>query len=188
MNRRIILASSSPRRKDILTQIGLTFTIVPSEYEEDMSLDLAPEALAKTLSLGRAAAVAELHPDAVVIGADTLISFNGKVYGKPKSKDDARYMLQMLSGNMHEVITGISVVCKATAQTLTEASVSKVHFVTLSSEDIEDYIASGEPLDKAGSYAVQGRGARYIERIEGEYTGIVGLPASLLMELLKKIS
>lgn len=185
--RRLILASTSPRRKQLLEQIGLEFEVIPSDYEEDMTLQLAPEELVKLLARGKAIEIADKYPDAIVIGADSIVAFEGSVFGKPKTETEAREMLRELSGKMNQVITGTAVLCRETSQEFVVASPSNVHLVHMSEQDIDEYIATGEPMDKAGAFAVQGKGAKYIERIEGDYTAVVGLPLPLLWQILKQI-
>lgn len=187
MNRQLILASGSPRRKQLLEQIGLEFTVVPSAYEEDMTLPMDPEILAKHLAHGKAAEVADKYSQAVVIGADSMVIFDGEVIGKPKSEDEAKEMLKRLSGKKNQVVTGLSVICRESGQELAAATITDVYLRAISGDEIEEYVASGEPLDKAGSYAVQDRGGVFVEKIVGDYSGIVGLPLAPLWHLLQEI-
>lgn len=188
----LILASTSPRRKDLLSQIGLTFTIVPSDFEEDMSLPLSPDMLTMHLSKEKALAVAKDYPDAVIIGADTVVAIDGAVLGKAHTKEDAQRMLSMLSGKTHQVITGLTVIIPAgespTGEQIIEsvASINDVTFKPLAAEEIEWYIQTGEPLEKAGAYGIQGLGAMFVEKIEGSYSGIVGLPLEILYEIFRR--
>lgn len=188
----LILASTSPRRKDLLSQIGLTFTIVPSDFEEDMSLPLSPDMLTMHLSKEKALAVAKDYPDAVIIGADTVVAIDGAVLGKAHTKEDAQRMLSMLSGKTHQVITGLTVIIPAgespTGVQIIEsvASINDVTFKPLAAEEIEWYIQTGEPLEKAGAYGIQGLGAMFVEKIEGSYSGIVGLPLEILYEIFRR--
>ncbi len=188
----LILASTSPRRKDLLSQIGLTFTIVPSDFEEDMSLPLSPDMLTMHLSKEKALAVAKDYPDAVIIGADTVVAIDGAVLGKAHTKEDAQRMLSMLSGKTHQVITGLAVIIPAgespTGVQIIEsvASINNVTFKPLAGEEIEWYIQTGEPLEKAGAYGIQGLGAMFVEKIEGSYSGIVGLPLEILYEIFRR--
>lgn len=185
MQRRIILASTSPRRIEILASTGLHFEVVSPAYEEDMTLPLAPEELAKVLSLGKAQVVAHIHPDAIVIGADTFIAHNGAVLGKPHTKERARAMLKQLSGVTHQVITGLSIVCIESGQTLQVADVSSVTFRVITQQEIDAYIATGEPLDRAGAYAIQGGARQFVEHIDGDYASILGLPKERVLTILK---
>jgi len=188
----LILASTSPRRKDLLSQIDLTFTIVPSDFEEDMSLPLSPDMLTMHLSKEKALAVAKDYPDAVIIGADTVVAIDGAVLGKTHTNEDAQRMLSMLSGKTHQVITGLTVIIPAgespTGVQIIEsvASINDVTFKPLAAEEIEWYIQTGEPLEKAGAYGIQGFGAMFVEKIEGSYSGIVGLPLEILYEIFRR--
>jgi len=184
--KKLILASGSPRRKELLEKIGLEFEVIPSKYEEDMDLDMQPLELAKHLSLGKAKDVAKDQKNAVVIGADTFIVFKGKVLGKPKDIEDAKRLLKELSGISHSVITGFSIVDTLSGKEVSKAVETKVYFKKLSDELIGNYVKTGEPLDKAGSYAIQGLGGILIEKIEGDYYNMVGLPISSLVEELDK--
>lgn len=181
--KKIILASGSPRRKELLKDAGFEFEIIKSNYLEDMTLPMDPPELAKHLSRGKAQEVAQnvLEP-AIIIAADTFVVFKGKVIGKPISEEDAKNMLSQLSGNKHSVITGFTVLDTKTKEIYSEAVESSIVFKEISQKQIDDYVASGEPLEMAGSYAIQGVAGVFIERIEGERTGIIGLP----MEALKK--
>lgn len=182
---RVILASGSPRRKEILEKMGVTFEIVTSDYAEDMTLPLPPDELVKHLAFGKAEGVAKKFPDALVIAADTIVVCEGKVLGKPHTAAIAEKMLSQLSGKNHEVITGMAIVYVAGEKFIQEAASTKVIFKTLTEIQIKEYVTTGEPLDKAGAYAVQGLGRAFIEKIEGDYWNLVGLPAGRLAEHLK---
>jgi len=184
----IILASQSPRRKDLLKQIGLEFEIDPSNYEEDMSLKMEPRKLAEFLSLGKAKDVAQRHKDSIIISADTIVAIDGEVFGKPKTPERAKYMLQKLSGKVHSVITGFTIIDAETQKQILKSVETKVYFKDLSEQEMDAYIASGEPLDKGGGYAIQGMAALFVEKIEGDYFNIVGLPILALTTELKKFS
>jgi septum formation protein len=181
----IILASQSPRRKDLLEQIGLEFEIDPSNYEEDMSLKMEPSKLAEFLSLGKAKDVAQRHKDSIIISADTIVAIDGEVFGKPKTPERAKYMLKKLSGRVHFVITGFTVIDTETQKQIVKSVETKVYFKNLSEQEIDIYVASGEPLDKGGGYAIQGMAALFVEKIEGDYFNIVGLPVLALATELK---
>jgi septum formation protein len=181
----IILASRSPRRKEILERSGLSFTVQESNYEEDLSLDLPPHALARHLSEGKAMALAAKHRNALVIAADTFIVLGGRVLGKPRDEEEARRMLRALSGKAHSVITGFAVVDAGSGKTAARSVETRVWFKELAEDAIADYIKTGEPLDKAGAYAIQGGGEKLIEKIEGDYLNVVGLPLEELVEVLK---
>lgn len=186
--KKIILASGSPRRKELLEKTGIVFEIIPSTYEEDMSIDLSPVELSIFLSKQKAESVAENNPDAVVIGADTFVVLGDKVLGKPHIKEKAKEMLSILSGKQHSVITGFTVIKKSANKSISKAVETKVYFKNLTNEKIEDYVNTGEPLDKAGAYAIQGIGKKLVEKIEGDYSNIVGLPIDDVMETLKEFN
>lgn len=182
--KKIILASQSPRRKQLLEQIGLKFEIDPSNYEEDMTLKMEPNKLAEFLSLGKAKDVAQKHKDSIIISADTIVAIDGEVFGKPKTSERAKYMLQKFSGKAHSVITGFTIIDTEANKEITKSVETKVYFKNLSEKEIDAYIATGEPLDKGGGYAIQGLAALFVEKIEGDYFNIVGLPIlSLTIEL-----
>jgi len=183
--RKIILASQSPRRKQLLEQIGLKFEIDPSNYEEDMSLKMEPNKLAEFLSLGKAKDVARRHKDSIIISADTIVAIDGEVFGKPKTSERAKYMLQKLSGRGHSVITGFAIIDTETGKEISKSVETKVYFKNLSEKEIDAYIATGEPLDRGGGYAIQGLAALFVEKIEGDYFNIVGLPILALTTELK---
>ena len=182
----IILASASPRRKLLLEKIGLIFEVEPSNYEEDMPLRLEPHGFAQKLSLEKAKAVASKHKNSIVIAADTLIVFGGRILGKPHTKKDAREMLEAISGKYHNVITGFSIIDTGINKTLSRSVETKVYIRNLTLAEIDAYVKSGEPLDKAGAYAIQGLGSVFVEKIDGDYYNVVGLPLSALTEALKE--
>ncbi len=181
----IILASKSPRRKDLLEQIGISFEIDPSDYQEEKDLNLKPHEFAKYLSLQKAKNVAIRHKDSIIIAADTFVVFEGKILGKPSSEETARKMLTKMSGKPHSVITGFTIIDTKTNKIVSKSIETKIYFKNLSPEEINSYIASGEPMDKAGSYAIQGLGGILIEKIEGDHYNVVGLPLTALVEELK---
>lgn len=184
--KKIILASQSPRRKDLLKQVGLEFEIDPSNYEEDMSLKMDPLKLVEYLSLGKAKDVAKRHKDAIIISADTIVALDGEIFGKPKTAERAKEMLQKFSGKAHAVLTGFTIIETDTNKQISKSVETKVYFKNLSEKEIDAYVATGEPLDKGGGYAIQGLAALFIEKIEGDYFNIVGLPIFPLIEELKK--
>lgn len=169
----------------MLKQIGLEFETDPSNYQEDMSLDMEPNELAEFLSLGKAKDVASRHKDSIIIAADTFCFLGKHVLGKPQNKEDAKEMLQKLSGKAHSVITGFTIIDTETNKQVSKSVETKVYFKTLSEEEIDAYIASGESMDKAGAYAIQNLGGLLVEKIEGDYYNIVGLPILPLTEELK---
>lgn len=182
----VILASASPRRKELLERIGLRFKVEPSEYEENILSGLEPHELARKISLEKAKVVADKHRNAIVIAADTFIVFDGRILGKPHTKTEARKMLEAISGKSHSVITGFSIIDTGKNKTLSRAVETRVHIRKLTLAEIDAYIKSGEPLDKAGAYAIQELGAVFVEKIEGDYFNVIGLPLSALTEALKE--
>ena len=184
--KRIILASASPRRRELLEKIGLKFEVEPSNYAEDMRSRLSPGELAKSISLEKAKVVASKHKNAIVIAADTFIVFRGKIMGKPGTEAEARKMLMMLRGRSHSVITGFTILDTDRNKVLTKSVETIIHIKNLTPEEIDAYVKSKEPLDKAGAYAIQGLGSVIVERIEGDYFNVMGLPLSALAEGLKE--
>ena len=184
---RLILASASPRRASLLSQIGLTFEVCPSDVVEpplSMYSNKSASEITRELALIKAKAVAQDHNDGVIIGADTLVSLGGELLGKPSDDADALTMLTRLSGNSHEVVTGVTLIDAATGRDSVWSEATQVYFRELSSTEITAYIASGEASDKAGAYGIQGRGAAFVRRIEGCYFNVVGLPLASLVEHL----
>jgi len=184
--KKIILASASPRRKEILALTRLRFRVEPSEYEETLDNATKPHKLAKRLSLEKAEAVAGKYRDALIIAADTFIVFRGKPLGKPHTSKEARKMLAMLNGKSHSVITGYTVLDTGTGNKITRSIETKVWFKKMTPQELDAYVATKEPLDKAGAYAIQGRGAMIVRKIEGDYLNVVGLPLFDLADSLKK--
>ena len=195
----LILASSSPRRQELLREIGIPFQVHAANINEDQMLREDPIAYALRLAQAKAEAVAVQYPQSYVLGADTIVVVDGEVLGKPKDREDAARMLRVLSGRGHEVTTAVSVVVPGTVApsvvapsvvapgTLVEtrASTTKVYFRELSEDEIQRYVAGGEPMDKAGAYAIQGGASRWTDRIEGEFSNVVGLPLSLVTDMLR---
>jgi len=186
-SRKIILASTSPSRAELLKQIGLRFTAEASDYEEDLTLKVSPKELVKTLSQGKARAVAKKHADAIVIGSDLVAVLGKEVLGKPKDAADAKRMLRKLSGKTHQSFTGLTVIDTKAGKEVTQVVETKVSFRKLSPNEIDGYIASKEPFGKAGAYAIQQTGAMFVESIYGEYSAVMGLPLAELAVILKKL-
>lgn len=182
----IILASASPRRKEILEKTGLKFSVDESDYEENMDIGLKPHELAMCHSIGKARAVARKYKNALIISADTIVVLKNRVFGKPRNSEEAKQMLKALSGKAHSVITGFTILDTAGKKEISKTVESKVFFKRLSKDEIETYIKSGEPLDKAGAYGVQGLGAVIVKRIEGDFFNVMGLPLNAVAESLKK--
>ena len=182
----VILASASPRRSEILKLLGVDFTVVPApdECEIDPSLPLADAVL--QVARRKAESVAAAYPDRIVIGADTVVSIGGKVLGKPRNEQDARGMLRLLSGRVHEVFTGVWV-CRPLWNGGGKgfADCAKVEFYSLDEAEIDEYIATGEPMDKAGSYGIQGKGLALVRSINGDFYTVMGLPGARLWRFLK---
>ncbi len=185
MTKPIVLASSSPRRKALLEGIGLTFEVQDSFIQERPEVFRDPKEYVERLSFQKAEAVARVRRDAVVIAADTIGMLDGQIIGKPKSMEDARHMLGMLSGKHHTVLTGFTIMEADTGITVTESVATEVFFRDLEKHEIDLYVQSLEPMDKAGSYAIQGLGAILVARIEGDYYNVVGLPLSAVAVALK---
>ncbi|WP_066353074.1 Maf family protein [Fervidicola ferrireducens] len=173
---RLILASASPRRQKLLKQIGLDFEIIPSSIDETVPPGVAPDVAAVKLAENKAIDVARRLKDGIVIAADTVVALDDSILGKPKDEEEARKMLERLSGRWHRVFTGIAVIDSSSSKKVTDYEESRVKFKNLSSVEIENYIRTGEPMDKAGAYGIQGKGALLVEKIEGCYYNIVGLP------------
>lgn len=184
--KKIILASASPWRQELLANIGLQFEVEPSHLEEVVDPALSPRDLAKSLSLAKAKLVAKNHPDALIIAADTFGVLKGKLLGKPHTPAEARRMLQALSGKSHSVITGFTIIDTQTNRVVSKAVETKVYIKKLTPDEIDAYVKSGESLDKAGAYAIQGLGAVIVDKIEGDYFNVIGLPLSVLAESLKE--
>jgi septum formation protein len=182
----IILASKSPRRKELLGKIGLKFKVEPSNYIETIDSNLEPGELAMSISREKALAVACKRKNAIVIAADTFGVFEGNIIGKPNTEDEARKMLMMLSGKPHSVVTGFTIVDRDENKIVSKSVETKVYIKQLTDREIYAYVKSKEPMGKAGAYAIQGLGSVIVERIEGDYFNVMGLPLYTLTENLKE--
>lgn len=182
---KLILASASPRRKELLKILGLNFEIIPSMVEEKI-IGKEPTLIATSLAEQKAQDVAKRVEEGIVIGADTIVALEGTILGKPESKEEAVRMLSMLSGKEHHVITGIALIDVVTKKTLVDYELTKVFFRDLTAEEIENYVRTNEGLDKAGAYAIQGIGSILVKGIEGCYFNVVGLPLTKIYLLLQK--
>ena len=186
---KIILASASPRRKEILDRMGITYQVIVADVEEHVS-ETEPSKMVQALASIKAEAVLtkyrQLYEDAfIIIGADTMVFYNGQALGKAKNEADAYRMLTMLSGNSHEVITGVSIIISSNeTERISFAVSTRVTIAPLTDRQIWDYIATGEPADKAGSYAIQGKFGIYVKEIVGDYYNVVGFPIAKIYELL----
>lgn len=181
----LILASASPRRKTILRSVGLNFRIIPAHVNEDSLMGEMPRQHVKRLSKSKAMLIARKHPDAWVLGADTIVVIDGVILGKPFNKKQARTMLKKLSGREHKVFTGFTLAHTGSGICHTQVIQSAVFFKTISPQEMNWYISCDEPYDKAGGYALQGKGAYFIKAIRGSYTNIIGLPLCEVLETLK---
>ena len=186
---RMILASASPRRRELLSQIGIEHEVIPINKDEILP-KMHPAKAAEALSRGKALDVAkDIDDKAVIIGADTVVAYAGEILGKPKNEEDAFRMLNMLQGEEHEVYTGVTFVVKENGREYIESfcESTKVMMYPASEEEIWAYIATGEPMDKAGAYGIQGRAAAFVKKIEGDYNNVVGLPIARLYQILKNL-
>ena len=183
MTKPLILASASPRRKELLELVQIPFEIHVSEVEEKIEETASPAEVVMSLAAQKAADVARHYPHAVVLGADTIVTYGARMLGKPNSKEEAVEMLRLLSGNIHEVYTGVALVSKG--ETFTFYERTEVTFWKLSEEEIQAYVETGEPLDKAGSYGIQGKGATLVKKINGDYYSVVGLPVARIVRELR---
>lgn len=194
--KRILLASASPRRKEILTLLGVPFDVIPASGEAKVDPALPLEQAVLKVARGKAEEISAVHPDRTVIGADTVVTIDGQVLGKPRDRQHAHEMLQKLQGRAHEVVTAVWVTWPDTNQSNTVdqphtvgrgfADRTRVEFYPMSESEIDEYIATGDPMDKAGGYGIQGRGLRYICSISGDYYTVMGLPASHLWHFLNE--
>jgi septum formation protein len=185
---KLILASASPRRAEILRAAGFTFTVMSSAIDETPIPGESAQDLVQRLADAKAELVAaRAVGPAIVIAADTAVLIDGEILGKPRTTEDARHMLTKLAGHVHEVITGVTVIRLPDAERRTFVETTHVHFAQVSPEELTNYLSTDEPFDKAGAYAIQGRGGRYIPRIEGCYFNVVGLPLSRLCHSLSEL-
>ncbi len=182
--RTMILASASPRRREILDLMGFAYTVEPAKTELPPDLTLSPEDAVLRVARGKAEEIAEHHPNEVVLGADTVVVVDGTILGKPKDSQDAKAMLRRLSGREHRVITAVWLCDGERSEGFSDSA--SVIFLPMTEDEIDAYVASGEPMGKAGAYAIQGRGMRHIRGIHGDFYTVMGLPSGHLYEILKK--
>lgn len=180
---RVILASKSPRRIELLKEVISDFEVIPSSADEIFQSDLSPKANVIAIACAKARAVSKNHPGHFVIGADTIVVLDDEIIGKPKDAPDARNILKRLSGKRHQVITGVVVVHTSSMK---DAGVSDVNIRVLNDDEIARYVETGEPMDKAGAYAIQGKGAFMVDSYSGSYSNIVGLPLDIVKTLLEQ--
>jgi septum formation protein len=181
---KIILASRSPRRSELLKAAGILFEVLAADIDETPHANEAPAAYVERLAIEKARAVFALRPDARVLGADTTVTVDGEILGKPEDEADALRMLRLLNGRPHEVHTGVALVSAAGVRSAVDTT--RVWFAAMTDEDISWYVATGEPVDRAGAYAIQGFASRFIPRIEGSYSNVVGLPVALVSSILSE--
>ena len=178
---KLILASASPRRAELLRAAGIEFDVVPADIDETMDADEWPDGYVRRIAQTKAEAVRERAAGRPVLAADTIVIVDGQVLGKPADANDAKRMLRLLSGREHIVMTAVHLVCESKSQTSVERTV--VEFAPLTGAEIDWYVASGEPMDKAGAYAIQGLASRFATRINGSYSNVVGLPVAVVHQL-----
>ncbi len=181
----IVLASGSPRRKELLEMLGLSFRVAPAKGEETAPEGAGPSETVEALAAAKAEEAAESFPGSLVIAADTVVWAEGRILGKPRDGADAKRMLHMLSGRTHEVYTGVAIIYGE--KSVCGAERTKVFFRELSDDEIDGYVAGGEPMDKAGAYGIQGRASLMVRRIEGDYFNVMGLPLCRLGQMLEEI-
>ena len=180
----IVLASASPRRREICTLLGLSFTVLPAVNELPVDMTIPPEEAVLQIARGKAEEVAQLYPDTPVLGADTAVVIGNEILGKPRDVIEAKAMLRRLSGNTHRVITAVWLCNGERSDGF--ADVAQVQFAPMTAEEIDAYVASGEPMDKAGAYAIQGMGMRFVSGIHGDFYTVMGLPSARLYTFLKE--
>lgn len=182
----LLLASSSPRRSDLLSMAGYEFTVAPVNVSETCLRGTPPMQIVEQLASRKAQAAAKQHPEDTILAADTIVVLKGRILGKPKDEETAKAMLKLLSGSTHQVYTGYCVI--RGEKLLCGHEVTSVEFYALSKEDIDRYVSTGEPLDKAGGYGIQGKGALFVKRIDGDFYNVVGLPIAKINRILTGLS
>jgi len=185
-DRPLVLASASPRRHELLAKLVAEFEVVVSSVDEDALTVADPYETARILALAKARAVLELRPDALVIGGDTVVTLEGEQLAKPVDEADAKRMLRRLSGKTHTVVTGVAVV--TSEEETVQSAATEVTFRDLSNEDIDEYVATGEPMDKAGAYGIQAGAEPFVAKVEGSLTNVIGLPLEILQPMLARLS
>lgn len=188
----LVLASASPRRQELLRAAGISFTVQPANVDESLRADEAPRNFAERLAREKALTVSRMRPRDIVLGADTIVVISGSILGKPADGEDAARMLRLLSGRQHDVITAIAVASHQSGggrdpRVNVASEATKVTMNEISEQEIGDYVSTGEPMDKAGAYAIQGIASRWIPRIEGDYSNVVGLPVALVYRMLREL-
>ena len=183
----LILASASPRRRELLERVGLTFSVAPSSIDEARVRTDSPEGYVQKLAEAKAADIAQYYPKSWILAADTIVFVNGNILGKPRNPEEARTMLRQLNGVTHKVLTGYCLTNRARKRSFSETVETEVEFKKLTEHEIDWYIDTGEPFDKAGGYAIQGIGASFVKRISGSVTNVVGLPLCEVIEAFKEM-
>ncbi|MHB1462130.1 MAG: Maf family protein [Armatimonadota bacterium] len=183
----IILASASPRRTELLSQLGVQFLVLPADVDETIDDTLSPAEMVRELARRKATAIADQYPDSLVLGADTLVAYQQHVLGKPDDAAHALQMLRLLNGQCHQVHTGIALICQTQRVMVVKSESTDVFFRHVDEGLLKRYVATGEPMDKAGAYAIQGYGATLVERVCGCYNNVVGLPTALLCRELEAL-
>jgi septum formation protein len=189
----LVLASASPRRQELLRNTGIAFTVQPADIDESPRDGELPVEAAQRLAREKALTVSRSHPQDCVLGADTIVVVDENILGKPRDAADAARMLHLLSGHTHDVITGVCLIGPVgelrteNRELITASEITRVTMCEISDKDISEYIATGEPMDKAGAYAIQGTASRWIPRIEGDYSNVVGLPIALVYRMLQEL-
>jgi septum formation protein len=184
----LVLASASPRRQELLRNAGISFVVKPADIDETPLPNESPRDCAERLAREKALAVSKTRPNDLVLGADTIVVVDDVILGKPRDADDACRMLRLLSGRVHQVITGVCLVKSGARDqgVVTSSETTLVTMIELPDDEIEKYVATGEPMDKAGAYAIQGMASRWIPRVEGDYSNVVGLPVALVYRMLRE--
>ncbi len=181
----LYLASSSPRRSGILKMAGYDFTVEPAHISETVLYGTPAMQIVEQLSTRKAEVIAKLHPDDTILAADTIVVLRGRILGKPKDEESAKAMLKLLSGNVHQVYTGYTIIHGR--KLVCGHEVTSVEFYPLSQTEIDRYVATGEPMDKAGAYGIQGKGALFVRRINGDFYNVVGLPIAKISKILSEV-
>jgi septum formation protein len=180
----LVLASASPRRQELLRNANISFEVQPADINEDPLPNEPAKACAERLARGKAQAIAQKRPNEAVLGGDTVVMIDNEILNKPVDARDAARMLRLLSGRTHQVVTGVCLVVRGQCELVSETT--SVTMSEISEEEIAAYVATGEPMDKAGAYAIQGRASRWIPRIEGDYSNVVGLPVARIYRMLRQ--
>lgn len=183
----IILASGSPRRKELMEKTGLEFDIDPADIDERKFQDKSAKKLTEILAIEKAKEVAKRHPDSIIIGSDLVVSYQDHQLGKPTNENDAKKMLKLLSGKTHQIFTGVAIINTQNNKTASIVDVANVTLAQLSDREIEDYVETGIPMDRAGAYGIQDLGGKLVKEFEGDKETVLGLPTKIVLELMEKV-